>query len=269
MQKRLYIIAGITGAIGNALLSKLLQDEEVVVYGISRKGLSWEQFVDTQGTLHTKTFLCSATDMSTFVSAINTSAFSSITYVHALGHYPFEVNAAGTYELHNDEDGDGVDDLTHELTYTKFVEASAALVALRERTGVRVACTLFGSLADEHEPQVHRSWWRTMEKVKEYMRAHARECGMHVVNISSVLCTHELLSRPFVFTATDADPKYWLAPHDLAESLCAQFQSPSYFKGFDECAVYNHNPAFKNGYYSDSAFTKRKVLELYGTRSAS
>ncbi len=270
-KKRLYIIAGVTGALGNALLSKLLQDKNTVVYGISRQARPWKDFIDSStGRLYTKTFVCSLGDMEKntvrgFVRAIDESSFSSIVYVHALGHFPFETDADGMHTVANDINQDGIDDMTYDLMYTKFTQFMDALRGYHARTHIPVAGTLFGSIADAHEPKVHQSWWRTMSQVKKYMQHHASMCGMHITNISSLLCAREVLSRPFVFVATDSDPRYWLEPHELAESLYAQFQSPHYYAGFDERNVFKHNPSFKKNYYSCKQFTKRKVRELYGT----
>lgn len=268
--KRLYIISGVTGALGNALLSRLLQDEDAVVYGISRQARPWSDFVCEQK-LPEQSFICSvgnlsANDVEAFIKAIDARAFSSILYVHGLGSFPFEIDRSGKHIVENDADGDGINDLTYNLMYTKF---TAFLKPLKNLSvSLPVAAFIFGSLADMHEPAAHRSWWHTMLKVKKYMRSHATKTfGLHVVNISSLLCSHELISRPFVFTATDADPRYWLQPIDLADSLIAQFQSPSLFSGYNERNIYNRKPGFDANYYSDNGdFTLRKTRELFNTK---
>jgi hypothetical protein len=96
---------------------------------------------------------------------------------------------------------------------------------IRARTHVHLNAVIFGGLADRHHPMVHQSWWRTIEETKkwakEFVDGHAHT-KIVCANISSVLCPHEIITRPFVFIKTDADPRSWLSPYKLTQYLTRQ-----------------------------------------------
>lgn len=83
-----------------------------------------------------------------------------------------------------------------------------------------------------------------------------------LVNISSVLCPNELISRPFVFSATDADPMYWLQPAEVAQFLESLMQKKQR-QNFKEYELFKKKPGFDPEYYTDEKFTPRKIKELF------
>ena len=46
---KLVIISGVSGALGNTFLSKYGRQNNVVVYGISRKAVNFSKFIDAFG----------------------------------------------------------------------------------------------------------------------------------------------------------------------------------------------------------------------------
>jgi hypothetical protein len=262
-KKKIIIISGVTGAIGTALFAEYGQDRNNVVYGISRKALPVEAFLKG-GLLPHQTLICSigdAADYSTLFAHIDYDV-SEVVYVHALGLYPFEVDTSGNIVIENDVDKDGVNDEVTKLSFTAFVSATQNLEKYWQG---KTTCLIFGSIADRHQPAVHQSWWKTIEKVKQYMRGRAvanANLSMIVFDISSVLCPHEVITRPFVFTNTDADQAYWLHPYELAQFVVESASNAR--PGFHELEKYRAKPGFEPGkYYKDDCFTPRKVRELY------
>lgn len=262
-KKKIVIISGITGAIGSALFAEYGQDQNTVIYGISRKALPFESFLK-EGKLPLKTLICSIgslNDYSELFKHINYD-IGEIIYVHSLGLYPFEVNREGAITIENDSDKDGVNDDVTKLTFNAFVSATQNLQKYWK--GIS-KCILFGGIADKYRPSVHQSWWKTIERVKEYMKIETRNnpnLSMSVFNISSVLCPHEVITRPFVFTDTDAEQAYWLHPYDLTRFVARETEKVK--PGFREFERYNIKPGFSSDtYYEDQHFTPRKVKELY------
>lgn len=258
------MISGVTGSIGSALLAEYAQDKETIIYGISRKALPLTAFLEN-GKLPHKTLICSIdipSQYSNVFQSIDFSDIEEVIYVHAMGLYPFEVNEEGKVVVENDNDQDGINDQTFNLTYGAF---TAAVTALLSTWNGRTKTIIFGGIADVHEPSVHQSWWKTIKKVKEFIH-HTIEnhpnLSMLVFNISSVICPHELITRPYVFTHTDADQSKWLHPHELAQFVVRSTEDSA--PGFHELDKFrikeNFNP---NEYYKDSQFTPRKVDELF------
>lgn len=262
--KRIVIISGVTGAIGSSLLSEYAQSNENIIYGISRKAVPLERFL-FEGKLPQRTLICEVKvpdRYDQFFNSINFSNINEVVYVHAMGLYPFEVNQQGEVIIDNDTDGDGINDETWKLTHEAFTTATTNL--LKYWNG-KTKTVIFGGIADVYEPAVHQSWWKTIKKVKEYMKekvAVYSQLSMLIFNISSVVCPHEIITRPYVFIHTDADQTKWLHPYELAQFVVSKTNEVS--GGFHELDKFrvkeNFNP---DEYYKDDNFTPRKVEELY------
>ncbi len=267
---KLLIINGVTGALGNAILSHTAQHPEWIVYGLSRKA----RFVDSMrrnGYLPANHLVTSIgrsiadrTMCENFASAINTNAFEKIAYVHAVGNYPFEVDKSGNHEVMNDQNGDGIDDTVVELSYYAFRHMVEALLKIKPG----LMSVIFGGIADKFKPIAHTSWWKTIQRTKEFMASKAldSEFAPLLLNISSVFCAHELLSRPFVFSDTDANPRAWLTPTEVASEvdryICTKTSTPG--KLLERDFFHPISPFNPQDYYGAPLFTQRKILELYG-----
>lgn len=269
--KKLYIISGITGAVGNALLAEVAKEPGAVVYGISRKGKEYVTFVNSRtGLLQTHTFICSLGELEdatikSFLGLIDVNTYSSVTYVHALGHFPFEVNRDGEHQVLNDKNGDGIDDLTYDLSFRVFKTVTSRLKTICEKHQVPVAAFIIGSITDKFRLKEHQSWWRTFDLIRTYMKETAGQgFGMHLVNVSSVICSHEIITRPYVFIDTDADMRFWLAPSELAGYISAQLKGTSAFSGFQEHDLFHERPDLNKDYFSAVPFRHRKMKELFG-----
>jgi hypothetical protein len=277
--KKLVIIHGVTGAIGSACLSHFASQTDTIVYGISRKAKDFREFC-TNGKLPIATLICSVSGRDNndhcadrmsyyFGQAINANAFESISYIHSVGCYPFEVDKNGDRFVSCDNNQDGIDDRCTLLTDYMFKSFS---IGLARETKKYVQSIIFGGIADKHEPFAHISWWKTIKRMKEFFvesfekaekgSVVAELCKISVLNISSVLCPNELISRPFVFSKTDADPKYWLTPVEVAEYL-AFILSNDQKEKLKEYELLKKKPNFDSEYYEDEKFTSRKIAELY------
>jgi hypothetical protein len=262
--KTLVIINGVTGAIGTACLARFSHQKETVVYGLSRRAPHFKDF-SQGGLLPDRTLICSVGDMvsaydaKTFTSAINTNLYEKIVYIHALGVYPFELDHSGNIKVSNDENGDGIDDRVVRLSYDAFFVMSDALASL----GKPLSALIFGGIADKHEPAVHTSWWSVFNSVRNTMLERIsihEKISYHLLNISSVICPNEILTRPFVFLNTDADPRFWLMPHEVADKAAELTLSDK--TGFVETDLYHVSDYYHSGYFKDEHFTKRKMAEL-------
>lgn len=268
-KKDLIIINGVTGAIGSACLAHFASQKDTVVYGLTRKGRWYYYGVPDGKKLPLATLFYSLTGVDPltqrsvggFARLIDKTKFKSIRYIHCIGHYPFEVIKSGKYVVRRDNDGDGVDDRCQELTFRYFTLLYEAL----SKIGLNQAF-IFGSIADKHRPLVHKSWWLTMDKLKQaiaFKQSNDQTLPpVVVVNISSVLCPKEIVERPFVFTNTNANPAYWLQPHEIALFVHKLFRVNK--QRLYEVDLFKKVPNFNTTYYKNSNFTTRKVKELFG-----
>jgi hypothetical protein len=277
--KKLVIIHGVTGAIGSACLATFASQKDTVVYGISRKAKDFREFC-VNGKLPIATLICSISSetypsrMATFFAqAIDSEAFSEVYYIHALGVHPFEIDSQGNRTVSFDNDADGIDDRCKELA-SLFISFHSSLPHNLKK---HVRSFLFGSIADKYEPFAHMSWWKTMNWLKNHLSDIAKSVSKNgswkakynrfpfavsLINISSVLCPNELITRPYVLCATDSNPEYWLLPTDVSifiDKLIKKGQTQK----FKEYSLFKKLPNFDEGYYADENFTPRKVKELF------
>jgi hypothetical protein len=261
--KRLIIINGVTGALGSACLALCSRNPENTIYGWSRKGLPYMDFL-VSGIMPDVTLICSVgkEDLKGYhmlLDRINFSLYEKVIYIHALGVYPFEISPEGTITVTDDHDKDGINDLVTKLSHDFFLSVLNKLI----KKSARVQALIFGGLVDKHEPLVHQSWWKTMKKIKARcieVVSKNKKVSVMVLNISSVICPNELITRPFVFRDTDAKSCFWLMPHEVAEEVDRLTTGDS--QGFYECELFHPSGYYRPGYYADENFTVRKKREL-------
>lgn len=263
--KTLVIINGVTGAIGSACLARFSRERDTTIYGLSRQAPLFSTF--NQGKfIPDNSLICSIGDITSkkdcaaFAQAIDPSLYKKVIYVHSVGVYPFEIDTAGNIKVSHDDDGDGIDDRVVKLSHNAFFAMTEAL----RQAGLTVTALIFGGIADKHHPAIHKSWWTVMEKVKEHMGQIAstdQKINFFVLNISSVICPHEMLTRPFVFQRTNADPRFWLMPHEVAEEVANLALSNSQ-QGVIEHDLFHNADYYQDDYFTDRKFTARKKAEL-------
>lgn len=264
-KKTLVIINGVTGAIGAACIASFSRERDMTVIGLSRQAMHYSAFMGgdylTQGS-----FICSMGDIAekhdceAFVSALDSSVYKRIIYVHAVGVYPFEINRLGAFKVLNDDDGDGIDDRVVKLTHDAFF----AMVEALSKTGRPLHALIFGGIADKYRLLVHRSWWTVMERVKMRMRkfvAAYQNTWFCLLNISSVICPHEIITRPYVFLKTDAEARFWLQPHEVAKEVVA-LTSSDQRERFIEKELFHCSSYYHDDYFTEQEFTQRKKREL-------
>jgi hypothetical protein len=84
--------------------------------------------------------------------------------------------------------------------------------------------------------------------------------NINLLNISSVMCPHEIITRPFVFIHTNAEPEFWLLPNEVAnKALELVFKGNN---GFIETDLFHASNYHFDG-YDDNYFGERKIKELY------
>lgn len=260
----LVIINGVTGALGAACLARFSRDRNNTIFGISRQAHIADVFCKG-GYLPDNTLICTIGDISdrgncaSFARMIDRNRYDRIMYIHAVGVYPFEIDSTGGIHVSNDEDHDGIDDRVVKLSHDAFFGMTEAL----ESTGLPVKALIFGGIADEFKPVVHTSWWTVIEKTKSMMAQKVKRSKLvsyFVLNISSVICPHELITRPFVFQNTNANASCWLMPHEVAERVAQLMLSD--VNGFVEENLFHTADYYEEEYFADPQFTNRKKAEL-------
>ena len=102
-----------------------------------------------------------------------------------------------------------------------------------------------------------------MGNVKERMKlevAGNSSTAFSVLNISSVICPHELITRPFVFQNTNADARFWLMPEEVAQRVYAITESTR--TGFAEEELFHPADYYEEDHFAEGNYVKRRKAEL-------
>ena len=179
-----------------------------------------------------------------------------------VGNYPSEIDKHGQFVVQHDADGDGIDDTVVQLTERAFLNMTEVLVDI---SNMPIRAAIFGGLADVYQPQAHHSWWTVLERVKKEARRRSRvsKLGVLFLDISSVVCAHEIITRPYVFTDAGADARFWLTPDQVAQTVVEEMSCLPIGQVVER-DLYRPLPYFDVLYYSDEQFTPRKVVERHG-----
>jgi hypothetical protein len=262
-KQHLVIIAGVTGSIGQELLRRYLVDKNTLVYGLSRRGVSLDQFqVLPTHNLIINVDMYSDEKIKSFVSMLPKQDFEKISYYHLLGEFKTEINQNLEIVVENDFDKDGIDDSVYKLVTHAYETMFDQLNKISIQSDIELNVVSFGSLADRHAIPCFQSFGKSREIVKKFSQEKIKvnkNLNVYLFNTSTILAADEMLERPFIFS-TDVSPVYWITPFELVEKASGFI---SLERGFIEKDIYLANPNFSDDYFNARVTYKRRVKELY------
>ena len=263
IMKKLIIIAGITGSIGQELARKHISEKDTLVYGISRKGVSMDLFEELP-THHAilNVDMNSEQSMQTFLEKIPNTKYTELTYYHLLGEFKTEINNELNVIVENDLDKDGIDDTVHKLVSVAYNIMTTGLINKTKTSDCNLNIISFGSLADRYEIPCFHSFRKSREQVIEFSKkqhlAH-QNVNFYLFNTSTLFAVDEILERPFIF-GTNVNPDFWITPVELVNKTLEYTKNE---KGFIERDIFLKNPDFSTDYWDPNVTYKRRVKELY------
>jgi NADP-dependent 3-hydroxy acid dehydrogenase YdfG len=264
-KKELIIISGCTGSIGEAFfIHYLLNEEDCLIYGISRKGIQLKYLKDLPQYNSIINFdITSKSRINNFVNKIPRGTYKTITYIHLLGEFKTEIDAKHLkYKIENDHDKDGIDDDVNKLVYTTFSLMVESLSHLCKKNKTRLNIIQTGSLTDKYELECFHSWWKAKKKTLAFITPlveNNKFLNHYLLNVSTILSTKEFIDRPHVFV-TEANPKFWLPPEKLASEATKLVKSK---RGLIEKDIFIANPSFSHNYFNEKETYERRVRELF------
>lgn len=262
-KKKLILISGITGSIGQEVLRKYLLEENTLIYGISRRGIPIDQlaFLPTHH-LIVNVDLANSADIRSFVAKIPTLTYESITYFHLVGEFKTEINKNMKVSIENDYDNDGIDDCVYSLVTKAYKDMVIELFASSISNLAEINVVSLGSLADRYSIDCFTSYRKARAEVITFSEKAAYEhknTNFYLFNTSTILAADEMLERPFIFS-TQVKPQYWIPPSKLIEKM---FEYMDNKKGYVAEDIYLPHPNFKEDYFTNTNTYKRRIKELY------
>jgi NADP-dependent 3-hydroxy acid dehydrogenase YdfG len=260
--KKIIIIAGVTGSMGQEFLRKYLLVSDTLIYGISRKGAHVSDFSflpDHHMIINVD--LTNKTEIESFVEKIPKQEYESISYFHLVGEFKTELTSEGKVVVEH-SDVDGIDKTVRVLVADAYKHMVSAIISSSLCTIEKINIVSFGSLADPHKLGCFQSFWKSRNLVKEFslnIREKHQNSNFYLFNTSTLCAADEMLERPFIF-ATPVNPQFWITPHDLVQRVSEYID---FEKGFVEHDIYVSNPLFNKDYFTEQKTHIRRVRELY------
>lgn len=254
------------GVIGSPIFSFFAEQGENIIYGISRRGLYFDEYVNGEGKLPETNLVFSLADYKKENYEIDVENFVDslpdlpIVFIHTMGEYVTEMSRDGKLQITNDIDGDGINDNVKRLTYDVSLSFSKKLSTRKEST----IFIQIGSLSDKYRIDIHGSWVKSMDLLKTDLVdlcKGAENFYAMILNVSSVLTPKELVDRPFVSVKTNADMRYWLPPVEIAHFINDYMQSPE--KGLVEKELYKKWPNISPDHFAIDSYKERRGKEIY------
>lgn len=259
--KKLIIISGVTGSMGQEFLRKYIIEPNTIIYGISRKGIPIHDFKSLPNhNLIVNVDLTNNSDIHSFVSKIPKQQYESISYFHLVGEFKTELDEKGKIIIENDIDG--IDNDVRSLVADTYKYIVSNIIESELIKIKKINIISFGSLADPYKLNCFQSFWKSREIVKNYSRSIKQKysnINFYLFNTSTLCAADEMLERPFIF-GTNVNPQFWITPYELVQRVSGHLISE---KGFVERDIYVPNPYFSKDYFTEQKTHIRRVKELY------
>jgi NAD(P)-dependent dehydrogenase (short-subunit alcohol dehydrogenase family) len=264
--KKLIIIAGITGSIGQEIARKYIGQNNTLVYGISRRGVdisSMDKIPEHH--LIVKVDLTDSNSIKDFLKKISFTDVSSVEYFHLVGEFKTEINSNLEINVTNDFNNDGIDDEVYNLVAKSYIEMVEILSEQTNSLNKELKVVSFGSLADIYNIPVFQSFKKSRDIVKNFskkIQETFQNVNIYLFNTSTIFAVDEMIERPFIFS-TNVNPEFWITPKELADKM---FTFMEFEKGVFETDIYIANPHFSDDYFNADITYKRRVQELFNKK---
>lgn len=230
--KRLFIVTGASGKLGEAFIKKLKEKSEVV-YSFSRKFINLS--VDKSFTVD----LLKEDEVEINIKQIEFQNFDKVVLIHTVGKFKFQESDEQLISLNND----GID---YEIYNTNVVTTQNIIKFITSNlpSKTELLVCVFASVSDKYNIPFWSSYTKSKNILREYLRVLCEENKISaiVVNVSTVDTGNENLLRP------NADKTYWLKPVEVVDQLISKIDSANKYTEID---VIKNKQDFDKGYYLD------------------
>ncbi len=242
MSKKLVIIPGITGRMGQEYFLKFKKSKEYEVVGLSTKK-SREKYIYSCNLENKK-------DIGFFLKKVRLENYKEIIVIHCVGKFKFE----GEKSLKELRSKNYLDKEIYNSNFITFKNLAEGLLKIKKENQKVVFCA-FGSISDRYTIP----WWISYSKSKNILRKYMRDIvGGNIrcvfVNVSS---TEKEEERPF------ADKTFWLSCKEVVEKSFTSIINRKLI--FQEIDIIKINPNYSKTYYTNYKKIKKIWMhDLYG-----
>ncbi len=248
--KKLVIVAGAAGEIGQAYIKKLLEKEIEVLAILRNKDLSFEN----NNLRKIKINLDNEVDIDEKLSDIDIDSYGQIIYLHTIGVDKFDPRGYPEIKKMKTIPEDIYDTNVNSFKYLYRYLYRYLLKRINNNGNQKLKVAIIAGAADKHTPFVIESFCESKFILREYIRSgielYPEKVSGLSINITSTITDSALKVRPF------AELTYWLTPKEVAErSIDSLLESRN---GYNQIDVIKHSPLFTENYYEDNELLYKK-----------
>lgn len=240
--KKLVVVSGVTGSLGEAYLKHYRKSENKVV-GISRNQPE-TPFLDVQ---YLQSDLIDEQATNRSIRRIPLEDIADILLIHPVGKFKFE------------DDFTEIDQEVYASNVQTFTNLADALLECTNQAKPNITLVAFGSISDKYDVPFWKSYSESKNALRRYIhKLTDKEDNIRGVffNLSSVKTRNESNLRPFANTG------YWLTPEEIVRRSVPELSSVENWKEVD---IYNLSPDYSPEIYTDySKVLERWTREMYG-----
>ncbi len=247
LEKKLILIAGATGGIGNAFYQYFVKQPHNQCLGIGRK--------EGYGPGHIKLDLLNAEKVKETVEQMDLQNTSEILCIHTIGIDKFEFS--GKPDI--DQDGDGIDDEVYASNVRTFTNLAHPLIDRSLKMKIAVHFVGVASISDIYKVPFWQSYSRSKDELRKFMRQTPSNVRGTMLNVSSVNTNLEQYHRPF------AERTYWLYPDDLVTKAIPLIERTGI--KYVEADIFNPSPDYTPDYFTNHQKLLAKWLKEMGFKN--
>jgi len=242
--KKLVLVPGATGKMGETFLHKFLRLKSYNVVGITSNPKNESKIIKASNLLNKK-------EVKDVVADLKTSSYSEIFLIHSIGPFVFEEHGIPF----KDTNKNGIDDKTYELNFLTFKNIVEELIKAIGQKKILLTLVAFGSISDRYNVP----WWGSYSKSKIILREFMRDSINKKVRgvFINVGSTEKEGERPF------ADKKYWLSCKEVVKKSMRSILDKNLF--WQEIDIFKPSPDYHEGFFEDHASLKKRwIHDMYG-----
>ncbi len=241
--KKLIIVAGASGEIGDVFLEKFSKLKNFDLIGISR-GLKPIKHYDNLSWIHAD--LSKPDDLKIAFREVDFSKYKKVILIHSIGVDKFENTNFPKIEPLESIDSVVYQSNVNTYKYLTWIVIEKIEQARKNGLKIKLILSMLGSVADRHNVIFLTSFSESKNIVRAYIQNSVRQhnwiSGL-VINISSTITKSALNVRPH------SDTTYWLTPEDVVEKAFPKLVGIN--AGYKEMDIFKKDPNFEKDYYNN------------------
>lgn len=263
MTKRLVIVTGANGALGNCYLDYYIQQPNTTCVALSRAPMA-------TAAQHRSVDLLDADATAHAIHSIDLCEYQDVVLIHGVGRFKFETMSAFCARSDSNRENvtafdDEIDQEVLSSNYHTFLHLANPLLAKLEQLQAQnchptLALCGFGSVTDKYKIPFWHSYTYAKDLTRTFInelidsdRLTTRIRG-RFINVSTTDTGNENKLRPY---ATAEEKRYWLKPQKIVDQSVAHIDclQPAWL----EIDVYEPMPDFdRNAYYRNAERIREK-----------